>query len=187
MAKSGIKKWGMGFISSAYSVALAMLFVLLLRSIAVQITPPPENQVGPYPAVNTVEACEEAGGRWLENAKVVDRERPVAVPLGESSVTGYCQGPLKFERERDQLADDSRQTSLFVFLIGGAIAVAGGALLKKGRVLATGLMIGGIFSFFVAGTQLWVLVPGIGRLITIIVLFVVLMGIGWYIFRDEEE
>ena len=67
----------MVFISSAYSVALALLFVLLLRSIAVQITPSPPPQTEPYPDTSTKELCEAAGGRWLQSAQELKYE---AVP-----------------------------------------------------------------------------------------------------------
>ena len=176
------------FIRAAYSVALAFLFVLLLRSIAVQITPEPKEQQGPYPDVSTQELCEEAGGRWVENAQVLRGERGEAVPIksaeGESNI---CQGPLKFEQERSAQREKSRQTSLIVFLIGGALAVASSAFLNKSKVLAGGFILGGIFSFFVAATQLWMLAPGLGRVITIGILFLVLAGVGLYVFRDKDK
>jgi hypothetical protein len=177
-----------GFIRGAYSVALAFLLVLLLRSIAVQITPEPKAMEGPYPDVSTPELCEEAGGRWVKNTQVLRGEQGEAIPIkdldGESSI---CQGPLKFEQERHAQTEASRQTSLFVFLIGGAIAVASSAFLNKSKVLAGGFILGGIFSFFVAATQLWMLTPGLGRVITIGVLFLVLAGVGLYVFRDKDE
>ncbi len=188
MNKNTSKNLAGGFIKGAYSVALAFLFVLLLRSIAVQITPPPEQQLGPYPDVNTQESCEEAGGRWVKNAQVLRGEQGAPIPIktveGESNI---CQGPLKFEQERRAQTEKSRQTSLFVFLIGGAIAVASSAFLNKSKVLASGFILGGIFSFFVAATQLWMLSPGLGRVITIGILFLVLTGVGLYVFRDKDK
>lgn len=178
----------MAFIVIAYSVALAFLFVLLLRSIAVQISPPPPPQNEPYPDTSTKELCEEAGGRWLENSQELQSERAESdSPQPASRPISKCQGPLKFERDMRIQQDDNQQTSLFVFLIGGTIAVAGSAFLRKSRVLSLGLMLGGIFSFFVAGTQLWMLAPGLGRVITIAILFLVLTGIGVYVFRDSDQ
>jgi len=179
----------MAFISSAYSVALALLFVLLLRSIAVQITPPPSPQTEPYPDTSTKELCEAAGGRWLQSAQELKYE---AVPGSDypqpaGQAVSQCQGPLKFERARLTQQDANTQTSLFVFLIGGAIAVSLSAFLKGSRVLSLGLMLGGIFSFFVAGTQLWMLAPGLGRVITIAILFLILTGVGLYVFRNTSQ
>ena len=48
-------------------------------------------------------------------------------------------------------------------------------------------MLGGIFSFFVAGTQLWMLPPGLGRVITIAILFLILTGVGLYVFRNTSQ
>lgn len=177
-----------GFIRGAYSVALAFLFVLLLRSIAVQITPEPKATEGPYPDVSTPELCEKAGGRWIKNTQVLRGERGAPIPIkGTENESSICQGPLKFEQERSAQREKSRQTSLFVFLIGGAIAVASSAFLNKSKVLAGGFILGGIFSFFVAATQLWMLAPGLGRVITIGVLFLVLIGVGLYVFRDKDK
>jgi hypothetical protein len=182
------KTFAGGFIKAAYSVALAFLLVLLLRSIAVQITPEPPPQKGPYPDVSTPELCEEAGGRWVKNAQVLRGEEGEPIPVkGVEGETNICQGPLKFEQERSAQAEKSRQTSLFVFLIGGAVAVASSAFLNKSKVLAGGFILGGIFSFFVAATQLWMLAPGLGRVITIGVLFLVLAGVGMYVFRDKDK
>lgn len=170
------------FIVVAFSVALAMLFVLLLRSVAVQITPPPGPESEPRPDVSTPEACTKEGGRW-QNAHPKDKER-MDVP----QVCGaYCEGPLNVDRERTKQEHSSMQTSLFVFAIGGTIAVVGGLLTRSALAVAPGLMLGGIFSYFVAGTQLWMLAPGLGRVITLGTLFVILVGVGWYFFKDKKE
>lgn len=181
------KRWGMNFINGAYAVAVALLFVLLLRTIAVQITPPPDRLTEAYPDVSTQALCQEQGGRWIENSQTVKEGRPVAAPIAGDDGQGYCQGPLEFERQRQAQEEDSRQTSLFVFAIGGALAVAASLLMKDMRGLPAGFMLGGIFSFFVAGTQLWLLSPGIGRLITMVLVFVFVVGVGWYVFREQDK
>ena len=166
-----------------------MLYVLVLRSIAVQISPPPETLAEPYPDISTEQLCEEAGGRWVVRGttKAAPERAPEAVPVGEGELLPYCQGPLAFEREREQQTEDSQQTSLFVFVIGGALAVAGSLLVLFLRAVAPGLMMGGIVSFFIAGVHVWMLSPGIGRLITIVVVFIVLTGVGLYVFREHES
>ncbi|MEX2054612.1 MAG: hypothetical protein WD972_00380 [Candidatus Andersenbacteria bacterium] len=182
------EKWGMNFVGSAYAVAIALLFLFLLQTIAVQITPPPAIMTEPYPDTSTPELCSEAGGTWFRNTGNKNIGRPVPAPVTDQQlVEGYCQGPLAFEREREIQADKSRQTSLFVFAIGGAIAVAASVLIQQVKVIPAGFVLGGIFAFFVAGTQLWQLVPGIGRLITIAVLFLFLLGIGWYVFHEKKQ
>lgn len=177
-------KWGLNFISGAYSVAIALLFILLLRTITVQITPPPQPLTEPYPDTSTEELCEEAGGTWTEGG-TARNARPIE-PVREEP-TAYCQGPLAFEREREAQAEKSRQTAMFVYAIGGAIAVTTSVLMTNVRVLPAGFILGGIFAFFWAGTQLWQLVPGIGRLITMAVLFAFLVGVGWYVFADDKK
>lgn len=178
---------GTSFIRGAYAVAVASLFILMLRTIAVQITPPPQPLDEPYPNVNTPQACEAEGGTWVEDVRS-GSERPVPVKLeGQEDIVGYCQGPLAFERVRRLQEEESQQTSLFVFAVGGALAVAAGALLVGVNVLPAGFLLGGIVAFFVAGVQLWQLVPGIGRTITMIVLFLLLLGVGWYVFREDAE
>ncbi len=53
--KKSAKKWGINLISGLFAIALALLFVIVLRGIAVQITPPPEPRNEPYPDVSTKE------------------------------------------------------------------------------------------------------------------------------------
>lgn len=181
------RAWGANFISGAYAVAVALLFILLLRSMAVQITPPPALLNEAYPDVSTESSCQAEGGRWIITPPRALKGEVRPAPVTDENVpVGYCQGPLKFERERGQQEENSRQTSLFVFAIGGALAVIGGATLKGAKAIPAGLLMGGIVSFFVAGTHLWLLVPGIGRLITIAVLFAFLVGAGWYIFKEKQ-
>jgi len=113
-------------------------------------------------------------------------EQAVRTPAG-SEWQPYCQGPLTFEREEEAKTEGNRQTSLFVFAVGGALAIAASLLIKQLRPVAPGLMIGGIVAFFIAGVHVWMLAPGIGRLITIVVIFLILMGIGMYVFREKGE
>lgn len=182
--------WGARVVSGAYAFAVGFLFVLVLRATAVQITPPPSLIDKPYPDVSTRELCEAEGGAWIEQGgrQVKNAHGPIAAPVQESvELIPYCQGPLAFERERQQQEEASMQTSLFVFSIGGAAAVVLSVLNRDMRVLPIGLILGGIFAFFVAGVQLWQLVPGIGRMITMIVLFVIVVGAGWYAFGRESR
>lgn len=186
-SKKVAKKWALNFVSGAFAVALALLFVLVLRSIAVYITPPPQLFDEPYPDVSSEELCEQEGGRWVESSQEVNTSgRPVAQPIAKDSFVPYCQGPLSYEREREIQAEDSQQTSLFVFAIGGALAVAGSLLVHLLRPVAPGLMMGGIVAFFIAGIHVWQLAPGIGRLITIVVIFLALIGVGLYVFKDKD-
>lgn len=175
------KPWSLNLIGGLFALALAFLLVLVLRSIAVQVTPPPSPLTEAYPDISTQDKCEDAGGRWItqpEEAAV--RAQPVA-----EKIQPYCQGPLTFERERTAQDEKSRETSLFVFALGGGIAVAAGILLNATRAVASGLLIGGIVSFFIATIHVWVLAPGLGRLITILVIFAALLGLGLHIFRDK--
>jgi len=186
--KKTVRKWSITFISGAFAVALAMLFVLVLRSVAVQLEPPPPQMTEPYPDISTQQKCEDGGGRWvaMPEGKGVGVEQ-MEVPVREGqAISAYCQGPLRFEREREQQTEDSRQMSLFVFAVGGAIAVAGSLLIPQLRPVAPGLMMGGIVSFFVAGVHVWMLAPGLGRLATIVVIFIILTGIGIYVFREKD-
>lgn len=186
--KKSVRKWSLTFISGAFAVALAMLYVLVLRSVAVQLEQPPPQMTEPYPDISTEQKCEEMGGRWvaMPEGKGVGTEQ-MAVPVREGqTISAYCQGPLRFEREREKQMEDSRQMSLFVFAVGGAIAVASSLLIVQLRPVAPGLMMGGIASFFVAGIQVWMLAPGLGRLATIVVIFIILLGVGVYVFREKE-
>ena len=147
------------------------------------ITPPPDIRDEPYPDVSSEELCEKEGGRWtsVDNAK----GRTVAVPL-EADAREFCQGPLAYERAQTLQREQSRQTSLFVYAIGGGLAVALSLLVIQLKPVAPGLMLGGIASFFIAGVHVWTLNPGIGRLVTIVIIFLVLVGIGIYTLREHE-
>lgn len=174
-----------GFVAWAFSIALGLLFVLVLRALSAQISPPPELSIEPYPDTSTQVKCEAEGGRWIETAGQV-RDGAVPRPVSGDS-TPYCQGPLAFERAQTLQREKSQQTSLFVFAVGGGLAVAGALLLPTLRAVAPGLMLGGIVAFLVAGFYVWTLAPGIGRLLTIIAVFVVLAMVGMHVFRDQEK
>jgi len=178
------RRFGKNFITVSFSIALALLYVLVLRSLAVQISPPPPPITEPYPDTSTEELCAAAGGRWIKDApaKSASPTRPV---LENPAAVSYCQGPLAFERARDQQSERSRQASLFVFAIGGGVAVAAALLLPLLLPVAPGLMIGAIVSFFIAGVHIWTLAPGLGRLVTIVIIFLVLTAIGLKVFRDQ--
>lgn len=185
LTKPMARRWVLNFVTVTFAVALALLYFLVLRSVAVQITPPPAPLTEPYPDVNSQAKCEAEGGRWIPsvsaNTESVAKPAPAPVP---GFTPAYCQGPLRFEREREAQSEASQQTSLFVFAIGGALAVAGSLLVKQLKAVAPGLMLGGIAAFFMAGIHVWNLAPGIGRLITIVAVFVILVGVGLYVFRD---
>ncbi len=185
VTKTTTRRWVLNFVTVTFAVALALLYVLVLRSVAVQISPPPPAMTGPGPDISTQAKCEAEGGRWIESVEVTSERvtKPVPAPV-PGFTPAYCQGPLRYELEREAQDEASRQTSLFVFAIGGALAVAGSLLIKQLKPVAPGLMLGGIASFFISGIQVWMLTPGIGRLVTIVVVFVVLIGVGLYAFRD---
>ena len=172
-----MKKISVTFLSGSFAVALALLYVLVLRSIAVQIAPVPKPITEPYPDTSTQELCEAAGGRWVEapSSNAAPKVRPIE---SAGKVAPGCQGPLAFERERDAQYDRNRQISLFVFAIGGGVAIAAALLIAQLAPVAPGLMLGAIASFFIAAVHVWTLAPGIGRLATIVVIFLILVGIG---------
>ncbi|MGH7929683.1 MAG: hypothetical protein ACREQV_18020 [Candidatus Binatia bacterium] len=178
-----MKRWTINFVTGAFAVALALLYVLVLRSIAVQIVSPPEALMEPYPDTSTEELCQAAGGRWVTRGAAPGGHE--SAPVDEDSPP-YCQGPLAFEREREAQAEKSRQISLFVFAIGGGVAVAASLMVSLLRPVAPGLMLGGIAAFFIAGVHIWTLAPGLGRLVTIVVIFVALVSIGLYALREEH-
>lgn len=173
-----------GFVAWAFSIALGLLFVLVLRALSAQISPPPEPSSEPYPDVSTQALCETEGGRWIENPSQIKNgaSRPVV-----EDAAPYCQGPIAFERAQTLQREQSQQTSLFVFAIGGALAISGALLLPALRAVAPGLMLGGIVAFLIAGFYVWTLAPGIGRLLTIVAVFVVLAAVGMHVFRDQEK
>ncbi|MEK7557561.1 MAG: hypothetical protein AAB538_06270 [Patescibacteria group bacterium] len=192
---SRTRRWTLNFVTTTFAIALALLYVLVLRSISVQIAPPPGPLSEPYPDTSTQELCEEAGGRWISPVRDPVSERPAVPPdaglvsngVETRSPTPYCQSPLAFEREREMQQEKSQQTMLFVFAIGGAIVVAASLLVDLLKPVAPGLMLGGIVSFFIAGIQIWVLAPGWGRLVTIVAIFLILVGVGLYTLRKEED
>ncbi len=179
------RRWTLNVVTVAFAIALALLFVLVLRSIAVQIVPPPKPIAEPYPDVSTREKCDTAGGRWVEQPVREQVSAPQTPVLGGEKFQPTCQGPLAFEREREAQTEQSQQVSLFVFAIGGGLAVASSILLLALRPVAPGLMLGGIASFFIAGIHIWMLAPGLGRLITIVVIFLVLVGTGMFALRER--
>lgn len=182
-----LRRGGLGFVKAAFFVALALLLVLVLRSVAVQITPPPAPLNEAYPDVSTETACDEAGGRWVVQPAGIKPGEPTPVRVPDGEPQSYCQGPLAFERDSAAQDEASRQTSLFVFAVGGALAVAGSLLVGQLKAVSPGLMLGGVVSFIIAGFHVWTLAPGIGRLLTIVAVFVVLVGIGVRVFRDHEQ
>ena len=187
MANPLVRRWTLNFVTIAFAIALALLFVLVLHSISVQITPPPQPLTEPYPDVSTQALCEQAGGRWVESGVVARDGQPAPVVKDGATPQPYCQGPLSFERQQTIQSEESGQTALFVYAIGGALAVAASLLVTQLRPVAPGFMLGGIAAFFFAGFHVWTLSPGIGRLLTIVIVFALLIGVGLYALRDEGK
>lgn len=180
-----VRRWTLNFITITFAIALALLYILVLRSISVQISPPTGPMTEAYPDISSQELCEEAGGRWIETGGPSK-----TIPRGPEPVVEnqpYCQGPLAFERAREAQSEKSQQTMLFVFAIGGALVVAASLLVDLLKPVAPGLMLGGIVAFFIAGIQIWVLAPGWGRLVTIVIIFLILVAIGMRTLKREEE
>ncbi len=185
--QESVKRVGLSFINGAFAVALALLFVLLLRTIAIQIAAPAKPADSPYPDTSTEEKCKNAGGAWVP---VQEAKGGYAAPVAEDRTTApqyFCQGPLAFERERDLKDEKSRQATLFVFAVGGAIAAGFGLFLKKVKALAPGMLLGSIVSFFVAVVSVWQMAPGLGQLAVIAVLFVALAVFAYVIFREKPQ
>lgn len=171
------------FVATAFSIALGLLYVLVLRGIAVQIAPPPKVMSEPYPDVSSQEKCAQEGGRWIQSQKQLTN----GTTPGPDKIESYCQGPLRFERQREQASEKNQQISLFVFAIGGGVVIALCLLIPVLHPIAPGLMLGGIVAFFISGVHIWMLSPGLGRLITIIIIFLVLVVIGLYVFREKDK
>lgn len=178
--------WKFSFMVSAFAVALGLFYILLLRAVALQISPAPEYRNEPYPDISTQELCEEAGGTWTKTSSVKNTG-VTPVQVTEQSETEFCQGPLAFEREQEIQLEKSRQTSLLVFAIGGALAIAVALLWQLARPVSPGLMVGGIVSFVVTAVHVWMLSASLGRLITLIVIFAALLAAGLYAFRDSKK
>lgn len=181
----GVRVVAKGFIAWTFAIALGLLFFLVLHVIAAQITPPPVFLNEAYPDISTQELCEAEGGRWVEASSRV-KNPSTAQPIAETD-TSYCQGPLQFEREQTLQREKNQQTALFVFAIGGATAVAGALLIVVLHPVAPGLMLGGIAAFLRAGFHVWTLEPGIGRLLTIVAVFAVLVVIGMKVFGEDSH
>lgn len=185
-APNRTRRWTLNFVTLTFSIALALLYILVLHSISVQISPPPGPMTEPYPDISTQKLCEDVGGRWIETGAPA-KPIPAAVQPINENPQPYCQGPLRFERERELQQEKSQQAALFIYAIGGALVVAGSLLVNALRPVAPGLMLGGIVAFFFAGFQIWVLAPGLGRLATIVIIFLILIGVGLYALRREED
>lgn len=181
-----VRRWTLNFVTITFSIALALLYILVLHSITVQISPPPQPLNEPYPDTSTRQLCEAAGGRWVERP-VSQENVPQAVESVPQKPLPVCQGLLRFERERELQQEQSQQTALFVYAIGGALVVAASLLVDALKPIAPGLMLGGIVAFFFAGFQIWVLSPGLGRLATIVIIFLILISVGLYALRREED
>ena len=181
-----VRRWTLNFVTTTFAIALALLYILVLRSISVQISPAPSYINEPYPDTSSQEKCEEAGGRWIESGTPA-KPVPAGIETRSDIPSPYCQGPLRIDREREAQQEKSQQTALFVYAIGGALVVAASLLVDKLKPIAPGLMLGGIVAFFFAGFNIWVLAPGWGRLITIVVIFLILVCIGLYTLKHEED
>ncbi len=187
-AKEIARRGAKGFINGTFAIALALLFVLMLRSIAVQISPPPGPVTAAYPDISTKETCEAAGGTWtISTTSRFAQPQPLEPSVVEKVKQEFCQGPLAFERTREIQSEKNRQASLFVFALGGGVAVAASLLVARLKPVAPGLMLGGIASFFIAAIHIWTLAPGIGRLATIVVIFIILTFVGTKALADDKK
>lgn len=189
MELSTFARAGGWFIRALFSLGVAILFMLLLRTISVQIEPPPDPRMPlSYPLVDTKERCDDAGGTWVEGGAVKGSVRPapvVAVAPGEAPA--YCQGPLRFERERQAQEDKADRVAFFVYVIGGTVALVGGLLLVRMTPIAPGFLFGGVIALLFSAGKLWAFGGNVVRLITVLVLLVLVVGAGAIFFREKKQ
>lgn len=171
-----------------FSIGIAVLTLLLLRAVATQIQPEPEPLDGPYPVTNTKERCEAEGGTWVEGSVTKGvRPGPVVEESNRPQPEAVCQGPLRFERERQAQQRKADFVSFFVHLVGGSIALVGALPLLRVTPVAPGFLLAGVVALIVSATKLWQFSGNVVRLVTILVLLILVALAGGYFLRDQRE
>lgn len=170
----GFTRVGGWLIRGLFSIGIAILFLLLLRAISTQ--------------TNTQERCAAEGGTWVEGGPEKGG-RPVAAPVPEGGrgPEGTCQGPLRFERERNAQERKADVVSFFVYLIGGSLALVGGLPLMRVTPVAPGFLLAGVIALIASTTKLWQFAGNIVRLITILVLLILVAAAGGYFLRERKD
>lgn len=184
-----VRAAGGWIVRGLFSLGIAILFLLLLRAISTQIQPPPDPFDGPYPITNTKERCEAEGGAWVEGEprKAGPAVRPAPLPEGGTVPEGFCQGPLRFERERNAQQRKADVVSFFVHLVGGSVALVGALPLMRVTPVAPGFLLAGVIALIVSTTKLWQFAGNIVRLVTILVLLILVAAAGAYFLRERKE
>lgn len=176
------------FVRGVFSLGIAILFILLLRAISTQIQPPPDPRFPlSYPVTNTKERCEVEGGTWVEGEPVRGSIRPAPIAPEGQAPQAFCQGPLRFEVERQEQQRKADRVEFFVYVIGGTLALVGGVPLVRMTPIAPGFLLGGVIALLFGARQLWEFGGNLARLVTVIVLLVLAVVAGGYFFRDKKN
>ena len=127
--------------------------------------------------VNTLEQCEDIGGRW--NADGVPR-RVETAPGEDAEITGFCDRDFTC---REELEDARKSHSWVVFVISMIVAILAfvlGYSLLKTEPVGSALIGGGIWAIFFGSVVNWRNFGNIWRFLLLLVALVILI---WFALR----
>lgn len=130
--------WARLLLQIGYAIAIALLFVVILVSIAGQMSPAPSGDSPfSYGLPQSQKLCEEQGAVWINDA---------AVEGVEPGTTGYCSGPSRLEKEWNAKTDAHNRTVRTSFVVGSVGALFAGLVFLSHRTMAASLLLSAILS-----------------------------------------
>jgi len=124
--------------------------------------------------INTEQECLDTGGKW----NAYEAVRPV--PVGEETITGYCDRDFNC---REEYEDAQEKRSKFVFIIAiplGILIIALGAFVFQLNAVGIGLMFGGIGTLIYGSGGYWRYADNLFKFIISLVGLVVLIFLAYW-------
>jgi hypothetical protein len=130
--------------------------------------------------------CLAVGGAWTD-----DQNYNKTVPAVPTDLTtpnkaaGYCDPNFSCQKKYDEARKTYDRNAFITLIVLGLLALSGGFFLSKiSAVVASGLSLGGLFSFIIASTRYWSILNDGWRVAILALALAFLIGLGIKKFKD---
>jgi len=141
---------------------------------------------------DTQDSCEEIGGLWITSFSQTLGEHPRAraLPLktaGDNEFKPYCDPTFSCSKELKGVTSVYNRNVFIVLVLLGAIAIGGAFMTTSVSAVSTGLLYGGLISFFIGTTRFWSDMNEYLRFIILGIVLVALIVVGFKKLNDKKE
>lgn len=143
---------------------------------------------------DTQDSCDGVGGLWITSFSQTmgerPRERPREVPLkiaDDGEFKPYCDPTFSCSKDLREATSVYNRNVFIVLILLGAIAIGGAFMTISVSSVSTGLLYGGLISFFIGTTRFWSDMNEYLRFIILGIVLVALIVVGFKKLNDKKD